>query len=122
MRSERCLYFGVWDVRRLGHAIYGPTGQVEHTSSLPSFLDPVQLDGVYAPDLATQPEGLARVVHLGDWTLLAFWDRSGDTRPNSNSVFIVRGHFSFQAMLHIAKDAFPSIWRRFPFRVTEWTR
>jgi hypothetical protein len=119
-RSERVLYFGVWDARRLGHAVYGPTGQTEHGTSLPPFLAPQRLDAAYAPQLPEQPQGLARLVHLGDWTLLAFWDRSADTRPDSNSIFIARGHFDFAIMLALAKDAFPAIWKRFAFDVVSW--
>lgn len=66
-----------------------------------------------------QIEGVAKVHHLGGWTALAFWDRSVDSRPGSNSVFIFRGELTFDAAVARAKEKFPTVWGRLQFEVKE---
>lgn len=64
-----------------------------------------------------QVEGLALIHHKDGWTALAFWDRSVDTRPGSNSVFLADGTHTFDQMVAIAKEHFPTVWQRFKFDV-----
>jgi hypothetical protein len=68
-----------------------------------------------------QVEGVARIHHLAGWTALAFWDRSVDHRPGSNSVFIFRGELTFDDAVARAKEKFPDVWARFRFEVREAT-
>lgn len=66
-------------------------------------------------ELAPKPKdklGIAALHHENGWTALAFWDRSGDSRGNSNSVFIAEGEHSFAAMKQIAAEHFPRLWER----------
>ncbi len=44
------------------------------------------------------------------WTFLSFWDRSGDSRPNSNSTFLFEGEYSFEEAVELAKEIFPTRW------------
>jgi hypothetical protein len=66
-------------------------------------------------------EGLARVTRRGKWTAIAFWDRSSDPRPNSNSAFIARGDLTFEQVVRIARHRYPEIWKRFTFEVVQGT-
>jgi hypothetical protein len=66
------------------------------------------------------PQGQA-LLHVRDgWSVISFWDRSGDTRGASNSAFLVRGEHTFDEVAAIAREAFPRIWQRFPFDVVEY--
>lgn len=64
------------------------------------------------------PQGHAALHHKDDWTALAFWDRTGDTRGASNSVFLTHDVCDFDEMVRRSREAFPTIWARFPFAVT----
>jgi hypothetical protein len=66
-----------------------------------------------------QPEGKALLHHKDGWTALGFWDRSGDTRLNSNSNFLVRGTYTFDEMLALAKEQFHDVFARIKFPITE---
>lgn len=79
-------------------------------------------DGTLAPDekgktassnYRGQPQGLVKLTQMGGWTAIGFWDRTGDSRGNSNSNFIVRGEFSFDQMCQLAQAQYPELWKRF---------
>lgn len=48
------------------------------------------------------------------WTAMAFWDRSEDTRGNSNSVFLFEGVHDFDRMYELAEKVFPNVVCRIP--------
>ena len=66
-----------------------------------------------------QVEGVARHHHKEGWTAIAFYDRSVDTRGNSNSAFIAEGTYTFDGMVTAAKAQWPEVWARFTFEVKE---
>lgn len=74
------------------------------------------VDGKLQPS-GSQAEGQALLHHKGDWTALAFWDRSVDERPGSCSVFLADAKLDFGQMLEAAKAAFPSVLARYRFPV-----
>lgn len=76
------------------------------------------LDSGYDPR-RDETEGRAFVTHRDGLTALAFWDRSGDRRPNSNSVFVVPGTLTFEQIVRVAKQAWPRIWQRFTFPIVQ---
>jgi hypothetical protein len=77
---------------------------------------PGEIDAKFPPrtndghDEAAQ--GLARTVLWRGWTIVAFWDRSGDPRGRCNSAFAVRGIFSFDAVMATAREAYPWVFER----------
>jgi len=86
-----------------------------------------KIDGGFCPGMedddtrhhdVKQVQGHARLTHHNGWTILAFWDRTGDSRGNSNSAFLEQGEHSFDEMVAKAKATFPKIWERFTFEVT----
>jgi len=64
-----------------------------------------------------QPEGFATVTRVAGLTIVAFWDRSGDRRFGSNSAFVADGEHCFDEVMAAAREAFPSIFKRFTFEV-----
>jgi hypothetical protein len=69
------------------------------------------------PPMEEQVEGAAHIRHKDGWTALSFWDRSVDTRGNSNSNFLAEGKHTFEEMLSIAWLHFPEIMGRFKFTI-----
>ena len=59
-----------------------------------------------------QTQSLAKLSHVKGWTVLAMWDRTVDLRPGCNSEFVTRGTLSFDEMVELAKEHFPTIWKR----------
>ena len=121
-------YFGVWG--QPGHYTYNRHRQGVHPSvtpgEVPSFLTAAHMDQRYCRNQGGQykgdePEGLAflQVIEINEkpfegqkWTILAFSDRSGDSRPGSNSAFVAKGVYAFRDMLNIARVHYPSLWTR----------
>jgi len=64
-------------------------------------------------------QGEAKVTHLAGWTILSFPDVSVDSRPGSHSTFALRGRYDFDAAVAAAREAFPYVFRRFTFEITE---
>jgi hypothetical protein len=96
--------------RGLGRdATTGPWG-----GGIDSKLAPREWDSHRAPEM---PQGVAALHHKDGWTALAFWDRSGDSRPNSNSAFLFDETLDFDAALAAAREHFPALFERFPFEV-----
>ncbi len=120
-RRSDFYYFGCWSANHKGHYLHLPghvfTGR-ECWNDLPRAWQH-ELDGHLCPRGPQQIEGLAALHHLDGWTAFAFWDRSADQRPNSNSVFLAFGNFDFQAMRRLFAQQFPNITERFTFELFE---
>lgn len=113
-------YFGKLDKGPIGggHHLHAPDGTKYMVWDETITPLGAKLDGGYCPDQKKgEPQGLATLTHDKGWTVLAFWDRSGDDRFGSNSAFLVEGIFTFEEMVEQAQAAFPSIWTRFTFAV-----
>lgn len=105
------LYFGCSNFN-VGHYLFEESGQTNYNNS------PVgSLDGVYCPKDCDQLEGEASMVEKDGHTILAFWDRSKDTRFGSNAAFIEKGSHSAGEMIRMAKEKFPLIMSRFNFSI-----
>lgn len=48
----------------------------------------------------------------GTWTALAFWDRSGDKRPGSHTVFLSFDRLEPEDMLRLSKEQWPEVFAR----------
>ncbi len=108
-------HFGCLGV--VGHYMTAPGGRSEDslTRSNPWGL---QIDGYLCPQ-DSQVEGRACLHHKDGWTAIAFWDRSVDSRPMSNSAFLAPGTFTFDEMLALAREQRPEIVNRFRFAIEE---
>lgn len=106
------LYFGCWSPTNLGHFLYNADGYtVKRTSE---WLG--DLDGEFCPrDSRTQGRGALHHAKDGDgveWTLIAFHDYTGDSRPGSNSVILVKGTKTHDEACSLFKVEFPEQWER----------
>lgn len=116
----KVYFFGVWDARK-GHFLVDTTGRTVHDERHATPWE--SHDAVLCPgyrgqyDNGPEVQGAAALHHRGGWTALAFWDRSVDTRGGCNSVFFAEGTYGPEAMVEIARAAFPRIWARFTFAV-----
>lgn len=123
-RITRLFYFGCYG--EAGHYLYRPTGNrvVElgrcyrgDRLGLP-FAERI-LDGGLIPDHWPRPDahlqGQCFLAHINGWTLVSFRDYSGDTRPGSNSVFLVDSVESMRVVIDYAAARLPALFARFPF-------
>ena len=120
----KVYYFGC--IGEAGHFLWSPEDRFRHTETYYHQPWGNRLDGCLCPDcgyqgLIAQNEGEAFLHHKDEWTAVAFWDRTGDERRNSNSAFIAEGTFTFDEMVTAAKAQWPKVWNRFTFEVVEAT-
>lgn len=85
-------------------------------------------DGKLPPQDQGQTQGEAQLrvwpddTPAGGLTVLAFWDRSVDTRRNSSASFMLPGVLSFDEAVEAAREAFPSVWERFTYDIMRATQ
>lgn len=115
-------YFGC--VRYCGHFSFTQHLQGANVD-ISVLLRPFDGQHHYKPYNPKQPsvqlEGAAGITYLPDLdaTLLAFWDRSVDTREGSWSGFFLPGqHPDPQKTIALARELFPRIWERYTFEVS----
>lgn len=75
------------------------------------------IDGALAPSRAHQGEALLH--HKDGWTALAFWNRTDDSRPGSNSVFFFDEILNFDQAVEAAKKMWPDVTDKIKFKITE---
>ena len=128
MSKQLRRYFGVWSAGGAGHYLYNPEGSQDfpgydrcsqltasHLDSskklLPGFTSPNQSS--YHVD---QVQGLWRHTIWDDGgvplSVLACWDRTGDSRGGCNSQFWIWGTKDRDEAERLAKEAFPEQWAR----------
>lgn len=117
-------FFGVWstDSKRptsVGHYLYSPSGNVyaDERKQLPEWLWDGTLDGGFQVNAEeryrrAEPERTPRLTVKDGWTILAYWDRSGDSRGASNASFIAQGTHTEGEMLGLARLHFPHLVKR----------
>lgn len=121
-------YFFGCGMNEKGHYLFDTNGRRLNDHNIGAYgnvmLDfPIRINcldgGLLAYDNTRQVEGRAIVSHIRGWTIVSFWDRSVDTRRNSNANFIMRGTFDFEAALERIKAVWPTIFARFTFPIVE---
>lgn len=75
------------------------------------------IDTGYCPRDVNDREGIANVHVFSQWTVVAFWDRSKDSRPGSNSAFVAQGVRTFSEVMDLARALFPKTMARFKFQI-----
>ena len=123
MSEFPCLYFGCWRVA--GHYLWAPERRsMFRVDGCPFKAD--QLDGTfcgdprlrdhhrgeYPGDEKHQPQGVPILTQVDGWTIVGFWDRTGDSRYACNSVFLAPGELTRQEVFTLAREYFPEIWER----------
>ena len=115
--GETIYYFGCH--RDAGHHMWRP-GMDSMSMRAAAEMQPwgYNIDSGLCPK-KTRRQGVA-VRHFKDgWTAIAFWDNTIDDRPGSHSTFLVEGQFSFEQMVEMAREQYPSVWARLTFTVME---
>lgn len=116
------MYYGVRAKGDPGHYLFDNTfrsgPQKERLNRLSDYLIyTLKLDGGFCPSYTKDP-GIAKITVTNEFTILSFWDYSGDSRGGSNSNFIEFGRFTYDEMITMAQKVFPSIFQRFNFEIT----
>lgn len=104
-------YFGVAFGDDAGHHLYGSDGfwpKRPEKETLPFSLD--RLDQGFCPHARTQ--GVVKLTWESGWTILAFWDQTGDSRPGSHSTYLLPGTLKYEDAVTAAKGFFPLLWKR----------
>lgn len=111
--SVEVYYYGC--LGEVGHYWYGHTTRHRAPADVPSEIAR-RIDTWLCPGIAPRPtpqvEGTAALHHVEGWTALAWWDRSVDTRPGSNSVLVARGTLGVDDMLALGLAHFPEVMAR----------
>lgn len=108
-----CLYFGTW--RGAGHYFRDANGNRDRDDvAAQPFSYP---DGTHQPDNG-QVQGPAALRHEKGWTILAWWDRTEDTRGNCCSALVFEGEHSFETMVQVLEERFNRVFVR--RRLTKW--
>lgn len=120
-------FVGVKPGDRAGHFCYKPGYQKVWLSrdsvQLSKDGEPSPWAGVYPlgdseateaawPDWETPVEGNGHSIRTKGWTLLSFWDRSGDKRPGSHASFAFDVDVGAEEVLGLAREHFPEIITR----------
>ena len=114
--TSRVWYFGnIADGNSSGHNLYVSqhfSASWDQRKEQP--WEYYHLDSRLAPEDKQQVQGRCSVHLKGGWMAIAFWDRTGDRRGASNSVFLFDKHerISFDDALNLAKEVFPKIFAR----------
>jgi hypothetical protein len=104
-----CMQHATPTDNEAGHYWYAPDGEQDHPTT-PFGRYP---DGTLCPDEKRgQVQGLVKLHQKDGWTAIGFWDRTGDSRGNSNSNFMVQGTYTFEEMCKLAAEAYPALWKR----------
>lgn len=102
-----------------GHKSRGPTPMPAWKFTREGQPWGLAIDGSLAPLGRNQAQGEALLHHRDGWTAIAFWDRTGDRRMNSNSVFLVNEIVTFDELVDRARREWPDLFNRFDFEVSQ---
>jgi hypothetical protein len=119
------LYFGHDKDDNKGHFLYGLDRKAIRPSAIVGFPWKLEmLDGGFLRDqkIKDEPDGrvwwsYGRILSV-PWFAFFWWDRSGDTRPGSNSGFYVEGFLPRSASFAFACAQWPDIVARQLFPLT----
>lgn len=110
------LYFGAHG--QAGHYLWCPgpyRAGFRYESKLPFGFH--ILDGHLIPPAEKRPLGTVYAAVINGWTVFSFRDCSGDSRPGSNSAFVLEGVWDYAPAMERARVAFPEIFNRPNFPV-----
>ena len=112
----RIYYFGCKE--ESGHFLWKPN-QITTAHYQLSGLPWKYIDTALCPQTTSQ-QGVAKIHHKDGWTAMAFWDKSIDSRPGSNSVFFYEDLLEYDQMIEAFEEHFPNIYNRFKFQIAEF--
>lgn len=101
------LYFGC--LGSDGHYVFDVNGVKDHKSEEADFL--MKNDGRLAPK-NDKSHGKTAFYQFEKFSILAMHDYSIDSRPGSNSMFLIPGTNTKEETTRLIKIHFPKIWER----------
>lgn len=107
---RRCFYYGTWPGSGGGHYFFKQNGRSSYHEGKKAqpFGFP---DGNYQPDNG-QVQGPAALRYRDGWTILAWWDRTEDSRPGCCSALMFEGVLGFRSMVELLEEWFPGVFAR----------
>lgn len=97
-------FFGCLSKEEPGHYFYNE----KMIGVRPPDLLTNEIDGKFCTkDQREENFGIPTLHEYKDYTIIAFWDREGDSCPGSNSAFVLKRHLSIDQMIALARDKFP---------------
>jgi len=119
MSDVRAFYFGCAKAADAGHFVFAEDPGIgmprrrlsarEFIPDLPASMEHV--DCQFTPRV-NRRQGCAALANRDGWTILAWHDYTGDSRPGSNSVLVAEGEHDFAAMMGLLAKRFPSVLAR----------
>ena len=120
MSDSLVVFCGVWP-RSMGHFAFWPSGEKAKDPTSPwGYRFNTLCDGTVIPLMTVcdrqrterQPEGVRYHFQKDGWTLVSWWDRSGDPRHGSIAAFAMQGIYTADEAETQARRAFPGVWAR----------
>ena len=108
----KIYFFGVSDPVNKGHYLHDEGLRVAWDDKKLLPFSSSLLDGGLLPHDTGQLQGKLHLAVINGWTLLSMWDRTADSRPGSNAVFLAEGNYTIDEMKSSAAEKFPAIWKR----------
>lgn len=111
----RVWFFGCFGAP--GHYLRRPDGHTEWAAGAQPWGWTID-GGLCGGDKYATPDGKTYEHHKDGWTAVAFWDQSGDSRPASNTVFLVNAEATTAEVIAAAREQWPLLFQRrgFPLR------
>lgn len=107
------IYWGCREVERAGHFVHAVTPTADgsrHSHDEWTRKLGRALDGGFAPKV--QRQGAAALAEVNGFTVLAWHDYTGDSRPGSNSAIVVEGSHTLAEMLELLAKNWPDVAAR----------
>ena len=115
------LYFGCRAYDAPGHYLFSPGMRYADDDLFERLRDSndTHLDGGYlkaqkVPDVP----GRAAFIQVNGYSIVTWWDRSGDKRGGSNSAFILSGDHTPQEVMRQGAEYFPDVLKRQSVSIT----
>lgn len=108
------LFFGCQSATSKGHYFFRPHFR-KYDFDPKHFRDEQgrHLDGGFLEAQGVRDvQGSAAYRQLNGYSIVSWWDRSGDSRGASNSAFIVQGDHTPQEVMRLGAESFPTILPR----------
>ena len=113
--TERLWYFGCGP-RDSGHYWWSAGGDTVRGGP-PNCPYAAAIDSGLCP-ARSEAEGVYRVSRCDNWVVIAWWDRSQDTRPGSNSAIVLAlSGIGIDRVLEMARRDFPWVFSRMKFEL-----
>lgn len=114
--ERKVLYFGCSN--GTGHSLYTSWKGAFYSADRIDYPYTVgKLDQGFLPKNSDRVDGTVYVTRDAGRLILAFWDRSVDSRGGSHSTFVVDGSPTYDEALAACKEAFPLVFSRLKFQL-----